>query len=140
MRLGQAIAIIGLLLSLSSAALAQYRPRVVLLQPPALDEPSSEVLARVRGELEAAGYELVVQPMPPDASPMDAVESAGRELYPKVVLLVQQEVDEETGTHEVELWLSDRSLGRTFVQRVEVEDQSATRGAQWVAVQAVELV
>ncbi len=140
MRLGQAAATVGLLLCLSSAAFAEYRPRVVLLQPPPADDASAEVLARVRGELEAAGYELVVQAAPPDAAPKDTVESSARELHPKVVLLVQQNVDEASGAHQVELWLSDRSLGRTFVQRLEVDDESPSRGAQWLAVQALELV
>ncbi len=140
MRLRQSLAVCGLLLCSGSVARADYRPRVVLLQPPADDEPSAEVLARVRGELEAAGYELVVLAVPAEAAPMDSVENSARELHPKAVLLVEQTIDPATGQHEVELWLSDRSLGRTFVQRLQVDDHSASRGAQWLAVQAVELV
>lgn len=127
-------------LALSAPSLASYRHRVVLLEPPVDTELEAEVLARVRGELEAAGFDLYVMAVAPNADPKIAVESSARELHPSVVLLVEQEVAEGSGTHSAELWLSDRTLQRTFVQRLRVEAGSTSRGAAWLAVQAVELV
>ncbi len=127
-------------LSLVSPARADYRHRVVLLEPAVENELAAEVLARVRGELDAAGFELYVVPVEADTDPKIAVESSARDLHPAAVLLVEQEVAEGSGTHTAELWVSDRSLQRTFVQRLRVEAGNASRGASWLAVQAVELV
>jgi hypothetical protein len=133
------LAVAGLL-SLASPARADYRHRVVLLEPAVESDLAAEVLARVRGELEAAGFELYIVPVEADADPKIAVESSARDLHPAAVLLVEQEVAEGSGTHTAELWVSDRSLQRTFVQRLRVEAGNASRGASWLAVQAVELV
>ncbi len=133
------LAVAGLL-SLASSAFADYRHRVVLLEPAVDSDIEAEVLARVRGELEAAGFELYVMPVDAETDPKIAVESSARDLHPAAVLLVEQEVAEGSGTHTAELWVSDRSLQRTFVQRLRVEAGNASRGASWLAVQALELV
>jgi hypothetical protein len=127
-------------LSLAASARADYRHRVVLLEPSVGSDLEAEVLARVRGELEAAGFELYVIAVEAETDPKIAVESSARDLHPAAVLLVEQEVAEGSGTHTAELWVSDRSLQRTFVQRLRVEAGNASRGASWLAVQAVELV
>jgi hypothetical protein len=128
------------LLSLVGPARADYRHRVVLLEPEVEDELAAEVLARVRGELEAAGFELFVLRVDAGTDPKIAVESSARDLHPSAVLLVDQEIAPGSDTHTAELWVSDRSLRRTFVQRVRMEAGNPSRGAAWLAVQAVELV
>jgi hypothetical protein len=116
----------------TSEALAEYRHRVLLLERSASDEASREVTTRVRAELSAAGFDVVVVPAQ-ESDPQAAVEGAGRELHPASVLLVEPEDDGS------ELWLADRMLRKTVVLRLRAgadRNQEAAR----IAVQAVELV
>jgi hypothetical protein len=126
----------------SSSALAQYRHRVLLLEHETDDEAGREITTRVRGELSAAGFEVVVMPIA-DEDPQQAVESAGHELHPASVLLVERLVSDRNGrAHEAsaELWLADRMLRKTVVLRLKPEDETHATPAARIAVQAVELV
>ncbi|RYZ05335.1 MAG: hypothetical protein EOO73_20135 [Myxococcales bacterium] len=132
-RLGRLIGsgALGILLA-SAEALGEYRHRVLLLERAAGDDASREITTRVRAELSAAGFDVLVIPAP-EIDPQAAVENAGRELHPASVLLVQPE---ELGS---DLWLADRMLRKTVVLRLRSgpeRDQEAAR----IAVQAVELV
>jgi len=127
-------------LSLALATEAKKLPRVVLLEEPASDATAREVSARVRGELHAAGYELVIVPRPADLEPQVAVETAPAGLDSAAVLLVHQPEHGADEPHVVEVWLSDRSLRRTFVQRLPLGEDYLQRGPQWVGVQVAELV
>jgi hypothetical protein len=122
---------LGILLA-SSEALAQQRHRVLLLERAASDEVSLEVTTRVKAELSAAGFDVLVVPAQ-DEDPQAAVEGAGRELHPASVLLIEPE---ESGA---ELWLADRMLHKTVVLRLRSGPDRSQEAAR-VAVQAVELV
>ncbi len=111
---------------------------MVLLQEAASNATAGEVSARVRGELQAAGYELLIVQRPPGLAPKASVETAPASLDAAAVLLVHQPEHNEQEPHLVEIWLSDRALHRTFVQRLELAYPQ--RGPQWVGVQVVELV
>lgn len=127
-RLGRS-SILGITL-VASGALADYRHRVLVLEDNASDDASHEVTTRVRAELSAAGFDVSVLAVQ-DTDPKTAVESAGRELHPAAVILVQPQA---SGT---ELWLDDRMLRKTVVLRLSAD--SAADPAR-VAVQALELV
>lgn len=120
-------------------AQAQERDRVVLLESSSDDEVFVEVLSRVRGELGAAGFEVVVLPAPEDTDPRAAVETAGRELEPVAVFLVHRGSPSNGESAAAELWVSDRLLNRTFVQRLTVDGPQRGNAAR-LAVQAVELL
>ena len=108
---------------LAPAALrAEPRERVVLLEPVEIDEVFVEVLSRVRGELSAAGYEVIVLRAAPDVEPKVAVETAGSELSPVAVLLVHRDSGDDSVSRVTELWVSDRLSNRTSVQRIKVDD------------------
>ena len=124
----------------TAGAFAQYRHRVVLLEQPATDEASSEVLARVRGELTAAGFEVVLLPVTVTGDPAVVSETSAPELHPAAVILVLERQAEGTEPRRIELWLSDRLSRRTFVQSLPVESDDAGRGYRRLAVQAVELL
>jgi len=123
-----------------AAARAEPRQRVVLLEPSESDEVMVEVLSRVRGELSAAGYDVIVMPAAGDLDPKLAVETAGSDLSPAAVLLVHRGTGDDPATRIAELWVSDRLSNRTSVQRLKVDDARPSRGATRLAVSAVELL
>jgi hypothetical protein len=146
-----ATAAVSALISLSSGASAEYRHRILVLERANGSDSDREITTRVRAELGAAGFDVVVLPVTED-DPKLAVESAGPELHPASVLLVERLApsDEDKGKSAgAELWLADRMLRKTVVLRVKPEageaagtDRAAvnSREAARVAVQAVELV
>src|SRR6478609_6932642 len=126
----------------STSAQAEYRHRVVLLEPPADDDEGREIITRVTGELRAAGFEVVVLPAS-EADPQRAVEAAGHELHPASVLLVQRPPASEPGKRRdagSELWLADRMLRKTVVLKLAQAEEPRGGAAGRIAVQAVELV
>jgi hypothetical protein len=137
--------------STSSGALAEYRHRILLLERVSSDDADHEITTRVRAELGAAGFEVVVLPVS-EEDPKQAVESAGRELHPASVLLVERLPPDDDANVKAaagaELWLADRMLRKTVVLRLKPADGDASvdragassREAARVAVQAVELV
>lgn len=129
------------LILLSSRAGAEYRHRVLLLEHATDDARSREITTRVRGELGAAGFDVMVLPTSDD-DPQRAVESAGRELRPAAVLLVERPgpTEDDPQTAVTELWLADRLLSKTVVLRLRADDQAGHGAATRIAVQAVELV
>jgi hypothetical protein len=145
--------VLGLVALTSSFALpaaAEHRHRVVVLERGDDDETDREITTRLRAELGAAGFDVIML-QAGESDPKHAVEGAGRELHPASVLLVErasaedQQAGEDKGT---ELWLADRMLRKTVVLRLKPEapgratDANAGRSQQAarIAVQAVELV
>ena len=140
----------ALVTSFAPGAAAEYRHRVVLLERGQGSEADHEITTRVRAELGAAGFEVILlEAAEPD--PKQAVEAAGRELHPASVLLVERlaaSVDEPSKDSGTELWLADRMLRKTVVLRLKAEPTPAageagdarSRRAARIAVQAVELV
>lgn len=126
------------LLLLARSSLAHTPARAVLLEPRTSSRFSSEIFARVRGELASSNIELSVLPAPEDANGMQAVQVAGEGLAPDLVLLVEEHSE---GPHRTEeIWLSDRLAQRVFVERIDAPPSDLARTARWIAVQAVELM
>ncbi|HYO94252.1 MAG TPA: hypothetical protein VER33_07055 [Polyangiaceae bacterium] len=123
-----------------SPARADTQRRVVLLDRPAASDLDTEVVARIRGELTAAGFEVMVLPVSPELEARVAVETAADELKPVLVVVLAQSIDVESGEHVLEVWLSDRVLRRTLVQRLHIDPAQASGGASRLAVQVVELL
>ncbi len=121
-------------------ALAQYQHRVVLLEQENVNEAAAEVRTRVRGELTAAGFEVVLLPWPNEGDPAVVSETTARELHPAAVILVIEKAADGSEPRRIELWLSDRLSRRTFVQSLTVDPDDAGRGYRRLAVQAVELL
>jgi hypothetical protein len=120
-------------------ARAEYRHRVVVLEPPNA-EATLEVRARLRGELSAAGFNVTTLPVPPIDDPKELSETAARELTPAAVLFVIEQPSEPDEEHSSEIWLSDRLLRRTFVLKYTVNPADPARDSARVAVQAVEIL
>lgn len=145
-----ALGLAALISSIAPAVAAAHRHRVVVLERGDDDDTAREITTRVRAELGAAGFDVILlQAL--DADPKRAVESAGRELHPASVLLVNRPAahGEEPGKDVgAELWLADRMLKKTVVLRLKPDvavlatDDASLRSqrAARIAVQAVELV
>jgi hypothetical protein len=129
---------------------AEYQQRVLLLERDGGDDADREITTRVRAELTAAGFEVVLLPVA-EQDPKQAVEAAGRELHPASVLLVERLLSSSSPRGAgagSELWLADRMLHKTVVLRLKTaagepragDTASGSRQAARVAVQAVELV
>lgn len=119
-------------------ARAEYRHRVVLLEPPAA-ESSVEVRARLRGELSAAGFDVITLQVDSLADPKRTSETAASELRPAAVLFVVDPGPPEQA-RQAAIWLSDRLLRRTFVLTYTVDPIDPGRDSARVAVQVAEIL
>jgi hypothetical protein len=127
------------LFSRAGAAHAELSYRVVLLRPPITDDVTSDALARVRGELTAAGFEVSMLDQDPALGVRTALETVGRELDPIAAFAIVRAATDNTA----EIWVCDRIAGRSVIQSVRL-DAGGTTGqsspSAVLAVQAVELL
>jgi opacity protein-like surface antigen len=114
--------------------------RVVVARPANADAVTVEALARVRGELEAAGFEIVTIPVDPAQDQRTTVESIGRDENPVAAFAIFPGPRSGSGQSTAEIWVSDRQKGKATVQRMRVDPQDADRSAAVLAVYAVELL
>jgi hypothetical protein len=127
---------------LSSPALhAEYQHRVVVIDARDTDDATTlELLARVRGELGAAGFDVVLLPVSGELDPRVAVETLGRDLAPAAVLSVRHSRGAAPGESVAEMWVSDRLSSRTLMQRVAFDDRETSTQTARLAVQVAELL
>jgi hypothetical protein len=114
--------------------------RVVVLRPPSADEITSEALARVQGELAAAGFEVIVLNQSGQSDARTVVETAGAEIRPIAAFAIFGRPAASEKAWEAEIWVSDRIANRTTMQTMQVDLRDRARGATVLAVQAVELL
>ena len=133
------VVLAALLFSPAGAAHAELSYRVVLLRPPITDDVTSDALARVRGELTAAGFEVSMLDQDPALGVRTALETVGRELDPIAAFAIVRAATDNTA----EIWVCDRIAGKSVIQSVRL-DAGGTRGesspSAVLAVQAVELL
>lgn len=136
---GLAAVLVGAFVTLD--AHAQYRHRVVVVDVTDSDDATTlELLARVRGELSAAGFEIVDLQLTGKVEPKVAVETAATEYAPAAVLAVRHTPGATPGESIAELWVSDRLANRTLMQRARYEDRDTSSQTARLAVQVVELL
>lgn len=133
----------------STAALADDRHRVIVLEPSQADA-TGEVRARLRGELEAAGFDVVVSIVRPGDDPQKVGEGMASELRAAAVLYVLERPVPASTTASppeappepiaAEIWISDRNLSRSFVLNFELDANDPGRVYSRMAVQAVEVL
>jgi hypothetical protein len=120
-------------------ARAELRYRVVLLKPPVTDDVTSDALARVRGELTAAGFEISTSAQEPSLDVRRALETVGRELDPIAAFAIVRAPSGDTA----EIWVCDRMAGKSVIQSVRLDAPGAPPEpppSAVLAVQAVELL
>jgi hypothetical protein len=126
-------------LSSSVAVCADQGKLVLVLAPKPADEALTEVTARVRGELSAAGFRVLTREPPSGVSPQRAVEQTGLELAPSAVLWIVAASGHSPEHPKLEIWLSDRLLGEVSMARFGPAPGSPS-DPRALAVQAVELL
>ena len=77
------------------------RYRVVLLKPTVTDDVTSDALARVHGELTAAGFEVSILAQDPALDVRSALETVGRELDPIAAFAIVR----AAGGNTAEIWV-----------------------------------
>jgi hypothetical protein len=138
--LRRAHALVSFLFCLAALALsrrAEAASRVVVLEPAgATDSTLVEATARLRGELGAAGFEVVSVVLAAERPPLDALgEEAARAGAFAAVLVLRK----GSGA-AVDLMVVDRATQKTVVRTVEATAAPGDGAAAEVALRAVELL
>ncbi len=133
----------AVLVSLSAAEFAvradAAAPTVVLLRPTESNELTTEALVRVKGELEAAGFDVVFLPLFEGGDAKRELETAGQDRSP-VAAFALFVAPAESGASIAEIWVSDRVRQKTVIQRTTLSETDPARGSVILAVRAVELL
>lgn len=112
------------------------RTRVALAEPATPDNVMAEVATRVRAELTAAGFDVVVVPLEPGADPRASVESALGEPRPIATLAIMRLENRPA----VDVWVSDRITDKTLVKRLDLGQRADAEITAALAIHAVELL
>ncbi len=127
------------LLGRVAPARAEPARTALVLSPRSEDAALVEVTARVRGELSAAGFRVVAREPPAGVDAERAVSMAGADLAPSAVLWIVAASEHTAAAPALEIWLSDRLLGKVSMARLRgAKERGET--PKVLAVQAVELL
>jgi len=126
----------ALLAAVTLAATARAEParRVVLVVPEAPGAVATEALARVRGELGAARFEVETDVVGNNVDRRATVERALRKADARAAFGIF------FGAGVAEIWVSDSVSGRTVVQTLPLSAAAPERRATVLAVKAVDLL
>src|SRR5438046_226603 len=107
--------LIALVVSVAHRAAADNNHRVILLRPLISDDIAAEALARVRGELMAAGFEVTVIAQEPGVQLRDGVETAGRYMSALAAYAIRTETS--AGNSIAEIYVSDRLRNKLLTEK-----------------------
>ena len=136
-------AICAFALAWSRPAHADEIPRVLILEPGAPTLRERELSTRLMGELRAAGFEVLSQPLYEGGDVRVAVAVQGSELDPVAAFAIGSSgaapESDEPEARGLQLWLSDRIEGAIIFQAGE-DGQGGSKAVSLLAVQGVELL
>jgi hypothetical protein len=121
-------------LALAATVRAESARRVVLVVPEAPGAVATEALARVRGELGAARFEVETDTVANNVDRRATVELALRKADARAAFGIF------FGSGVAEIWVSDSVSGRTVVQTLPLSTAAPERRAAVLAVKAVDLL
>lgn len=121
-------------LTLAATVRAESARRVVLVVPEAPGTVATEALARVRGELGAARFEVETDVVANNVDRRATVERALRKADARAAFGIF------FGSGVAEIWVSDSVSGRTVVQTLPLSAAAPERRATVLAVKAVDLL
>jgi hypothetical protein len=113
-----------------------------VLVPARTDEVTTGALARVLGELAAAGFDVRELPQDPGSDIRTRLETAGRELDPIATFAIVRGPATEDGGGAADIWVCDRLAETSVIKSVHLAGSAndPERAAAVIAVQAVELL
>jgi len=124
-------------------ASGQDAPRVLVLEPAEPNPRERELSTRLKGELGAAGFEVLIQSLPTEGDLRVAVVVQGSELAPVAAFAIASSATEIEPGQEymvgLQLWLSDRIEGAIILQAAE-DGRGGPKAVSLLAVQGVELL
>jgi hypothetical protein len=121
-------------------ASAEPTRRVVVIHPPASDDIRTEAIARVQGELTAAGFDVVPLVEKEGTDVLTTVETATREMQPLAVFAIVAPPLSTSNDATAQILFSDATRGRTLIERMPLDRQHPDHEAKVLAVRAVELL
>ncbi len=121
-------------LALGATARGESARRVVLVVPEASGTLATEVLTRVRGELQAARFEVESEVVGNNGDRRGTVERALRKADARVAFGIF------FASGAAEIWVSDAISGRSVVQTLPLGAATPERRATVLAVKAVDLL
>jgi hypothetical protein len=125
----------ALLVVLGIEAAAEASPsRVVVVRAADASKLVGEATTRLRAELTASGFEVIMVEKSPLLSPREAVEDA--DLRPVAALSI---VSTDRGA-AIDVWVADHLTGKTLVRRIDVEPEVESEAPKILAVRAAELL
>lgn len=127
--------VVALALHLMSGKLLADSPRVLLVYPSEAEPSVSAALVRVRGELVADGFEVLLVKTQPGTSSAAAMGEAEHDSGSATVGLFLN----ADGT-SAELWVVDKLTDKTVVRRVNTASEPTDHLSEVLAVRAVELL
>jgi len=132
-RVAGAVALLAAL-ALAATVRAESARRVVLVVPEASGAVATEALARVRGELGAARFEVETDVVANNVDRRATVERALRKADARAAFGIF------FGSGVAEIWVTDSVSGRTVVQTLPLSAAAPERRATVLAVKAVDLL
>ncbi|HMI87713.1 MAG TPA: hypothetical protein VK550_26685 [Polyangiaceae bacterium] len=132
----RAAAVAFLTLALSGTEARSESARVILAAPAAPDEVVAEVATRVRAELVAAAFEVVLVTLAPGANPREQLEASSLEPRPIATLAIVRLDDRPA----VDIWVYDRLTDKTLVKRLDLGKRADAELTSALAIHAVELL
>jgi hypothetical protein len=129
-------ALVLVTISLVSRNLQAESALVVLVRPGTQSAVVSEAITRIRGELVADGFEVLVVDAPPDADPASMLARADQQADAAATLSLFLQADAKAA----ELWVVDRLTNKTVVRRVEIAPSPNGSGPEVLARRSVELL
>jgi hypothetical protein len=134
---GLAVAVPSVTGALAEPVASEGSHTVVVLRARNADAVATEAIARVQGELGAAGFHVVVLPVAGDAARTE-VKTAGSDLGAAGAFAILVHQDE--GGRTAEIWVSDRIRRVTIVESAQLTETEHERESEVLAVRAVELL
>jgi hypothetical protein len=125
-----------LLVVLFATKASAEKARVVLAQPAMPDEVVAEVATRVRAELTAAAFDVVIVNLTPGANPREQVEAASIEPRPIATLAIVRLADRPA----IDVWVYDRLTDKTLIKRLDLGKRPDPEITSALAIHAVELL
>jgi hypothetical protein len=139
-RTGLAAAVVVLLRLHEALADGAEASRVAVLRPSVANDVTSEAVLRVRGELSAAGFEVVLVDRTTEGDRPAELRSVGQAAHAIATFGIFDASSSGGGTRSAEIWVADVRRGKTVVQHVGIDEPDPDRRSAALAVHAVEIL